>query len=79
MARGPCQGGDAAGGSCLYFGDMGDNRESRSYCAVYRVREPAAMTSGLEVAAEALPFQYPDGSHNAEALLVHPVTGVLTS
>src|SRR5262249_5574400 len=33
---------------------------------------------GQQIAADALPFKYPDGSHNCETLLVHPVTGVLT-
>jgi len=34
-------------------------------------REHAAVT----VLADALPFAYPDGPHDCEALLVHPVTG----
>ena len=31
----------------------------------------------VSVAFERLPFVYPDGHHNAEALLVHPTTGAL--
>lgn len=75
MARGPCV---TTTGSCLYFGDFGDNGESRTDYVVYRIAEPETLSATLSVAAEAFPFAYPDGSHNAEALLVHPITGALT-
>lgn len=74
VARGPCAGG---AGSCLYFADMGDNSKVRSDYVIYRVAEPATLGGGA-VTAEALPFAYPDGPHNAEALVVHPTTGVVT-
>jgi hypothetical protein len=75
IARGPC----AGPGSCLYLADIGDNREQRASYAIYRVAEPAELGPGSHrVEAEALPFSYPDGSHNAETLLVHPTTGVVT-
>lgn len=75
MARGPCGG----PGSCLYLADFGDNREKRPSYVIYRVAEPTSFGPGArQAAAEALPFRYPDGSHNAEALLVHPTTGVVT-
>lgn len=71
MARGPC---DA--GSCLFLGDVGDNPENRSSYSIYRVAEPATVGPGIHsVAAEELPFVYPDGSHNCETVLVHPTTG----
>ncbi|WP_437729808.1 hypothetical protein [Sorangium sp. So ce1335] len=75
-ARGPC---GAGGGSCLFFGDIGDNdRERRGY-AIYEVKEPDALGGAPRaLAARAIPFAYPDGSHNAETLLVHPVTGAIT-
>ncbi len=74
MARGPC--GDQ---SCLFLGDIGDNPETRASYTVYRVPEPAALGPGPHMTTgEALPFHYPDGSHNAETLLVHPVTGAIT-
>jgi hypothetical protein len=75
MARGPCADKKQ---SCLYFGDFGDNLERRSDYVVYRVPEPATLGGGTtSVTAEAFPFQYPDGSHNSEALMVHPTTGAV--
>ncbi len=76
MARGPCA---DTSKSCLYFADVGDNDEVRTEYTIYRVAEPATLSAGThDVAFEALPFQYPDGPHNCEALLVHPTTGVVT-
>lgn len=72
--------------SYLYIGDIGDNREQRSEIVVYRVREPtttAADSSStkskprLTERAEAIRLIYPDGKHDAETLMVHPVTGSL--
>ena len=41
---------------------------------MYRVREPAARAAGFtgDLAAQALRFQYPDGSHDVEAMYVAP-------
>ena len=79
IAAGP---GPSAGKSYLYIGDIGDNQEKRSDIVVYRVPEPEINTKGLaksKVAAtdqsEAIRLRYPDGSHDAESLLVHPRTG----
>lgn len=66
---GPCP-----GGTCVFVADIGDNDEERSSLAIHRVREPAELGGG-DVAAETFPFVYADGPHNAETLLVHPVTG----
>ena len=79
MARGPC----APGGpeSCLYFADFGDNREGRDRYALYRVPEPLAVGAARSrepALADVFPFIYPDRSHNAEALLLHPATGAIT-
>jgi len=41
---------------------------------VYRVAEPTTIADAT-LPAETLSFTYPDGSHNAETLLVDPVTG----
>lgn len=73
IARGPCP-----AGSCLYLADIGDNAEQRSIYILYRVPEPDAVGQGGTVDADAFSFVYPDGSHNAETLLVHPDTGVVT-
>ena len=81
IAAGP---GSRPGRSYLYVGDIGDNQRARREIIVYRVPEPevtpAAATSDRKSAlitepAEAIRLQYPDGRHDAEALLVHPVTG----
>jgi hypothetical protein len=72
IARGPCP-----AGTCVFLGDIGDNKETRSSYAVYRVGEPTLIASAT-LPAETFPFTYPDGSHNAETLLVHPTTGVIT-
>lgn len=70
--------------SYLYIGDIGDNDEQRSEIVVYRVAEPvlnnpASTRSrpGITEPAEAIRLQYPDGKHDAEALLVHPASGHL--
>lgn len=60
----------------LFFGDIGDNAGRRSSIQIYRVPEPGKRR---RVKADMiLDLQYPDGSHNAEALLVHPSTGDIT-
>lgn len=72
-------------GKCsLLIGDIGDNDANRSDTAIYRIPEPAisaetAKSTGkspfISAEAERLSFKYPDGSKNAETLLVHPRTG----
>jgi len=70
--------------SYLYIGDIGDNDAVRSEVNVYRVAEPALSSAtrkftksrpGTTEPAEAIRLRYPDGRHDAEALLVHPRTG----
>lgn len=72
IARGPCP-----AGTCLYLADVGDNNMVRTSYTIYRIPEPATI-GDVTVTAEALPFTYPDGAHNCETLLVHPVTGAIT-
>jgi hypothetical protein len=78
--------GPEPGRAYLYAGDIGDNSERREFVTVYRFPEPeitdadAASTHERPRAtapAEAIRIKYPDGPHNAEALLVHPSTGDL--
>lgn len=74
IARGPC---DA--GHCLFFADIGDNTETRTDYAVYRVTEPSAVGAGEhQLSSTKFPFLYPDGSHDAETILVHPLTGEIS-
>ncbi|HEX8354798.1 MAG TPA: hypothetical protein VF611_17965 [Pyrinomonadaceae bacterium] len=86
IAAGP---GPARGETYLYVGDVGDNDRKRESVVVYRFPEPQAgaggeddPAAGADAArdtqpAEAIRLKYPDGAHNAEALLVHPRTGDL--
>lgn len=71
MAVGPC-GTD----SCVFLGDIGDNRRVRDDYAIYRVPEPAVTRGATKVTWDRLRFSYPEGAqHNAETLLVHPING----
>ncbi|MCZ7639476.1 MAG: hypothetical protein M5U12_27580 [Verrucomicrobia bacterium] len=80
IARGP---GGPAGTDFLYVGDIGDNAEERATVRVHRVPEPAPRpgTSPRQPATltgvETLTLRYPDGPHDAEALLCDPWTGEL--
>lgn len=76
--------GPKAGTSYLYIGDIGDNDGKRSEILLYRIPEPVIPNSNPgsteqkpreTETAEAIRLRYPDGKHNAEALLVHPRTG----
>ena len=64
MAVGPC-----GGRSCLYVGDIGDNDARRKRVTVYRLEEPAGTETSAAV-QEVFHAIYPDGAHDAEALLV---------
>jgi hypothetical protein len=58
----------------LYVGDIGDNLGQRTDVAVYRVSERSLSGSAP---GERATLRYPDGAHDAEALLVDPSTGAL--
>lgn len=72
-----------AGECFLYLADTGNNSLDRDELTIYLVREPIVAgdtNSSREKAietekAEAIKFSYPDHTHNAETLLVHPATG----
>lgn len=83
IAAGP---GPAQGRTYLYAGDIGDNGRERESVVVYRFPEPQVGADDAAAdedapretePAEAVRLKYPDGAHNAEALLVHPRTGDL--
>lgn len=78
---------DRAGKCYVVIGDIGNNELDREYMDIYRIEEPqvsvpAANGSKKERhqinAVQKLSYRYPDGRHNAEALLVHPETGIIT-
>ena len=71
IAVGPCP-----TGSCVFLADIGDNAATRGEYAILRFAEPtlSADTEGamLSTSFERFAFRYPDGSHNAEGLMVGP-------
>jgi hypothetical protein len=64
IAVGPC--GTA---SCLHVGDIGDNEARRKRITVYRLPEPDGASGSASV-ADVFHATYPDGRHDAEALLI---------
>ncbi|MCB5167621.1 WD40 repeat domain-containing protein [Streptomyces bambusae] len=59
----------------LYVGDIGDNRNgSWDHVWIYRLPEPRQLGNST-VKATQFTVRYADGPRNAEALMVHPVTG----
>ena len=79
MALGP---GPTAGQQYLYLGDIGDNNAARGTIRVYRVAEPSVSSSQSPVnvnlgGTESFTLVYPDGSRDAETLMVDPVNGDL--
>ena len=76
VALGPCP-----AGSCLFFGDIGDNNQQRSSVAVIRVAEPdvavGASVGTVNVTHDRFEYSYAPGPQNAETLLIHPLTGNL--
>lgn len=77
IAVGP---GPVGGTNYLYVGDIGDNAKTRASIQVYRVPEPAVDTGVTSppqtlTGVAKLTFVYPDGPHDAEALLVDPSSG----
>jgi hypothetical protein len=60
----------------LWIGDIGDNARARNTVTVYRTKEPRRLQSG-KLPSTSFEFKYPDGAHDAEALLVRPRTGRL--
>jgi hypothetical protein len=60
---------DDSGRPALYLGDLGDNLRERPDVSVFRFAEPTRLTDAT-VPAQWYRFTYPDGPHDAEALLV---------
>lgn len=64
IAVGPC-----GTGSCLHVGDIGDNEARRKRITIYRLPEPDVQSESAKV-ADVFHATYPDGPHDAEALLI---------
>ncbi len=67
------------GADHLYVGDTGGAGGNRSVVTVYRFAEPDPPGTGSTtiVMGQAVSLQYPDGAHDAEALLLDARTGDL--
>lgn len=63
-----------AGPGHVWVGDIGDNRQVRTSVEVLRV--PVGR-GRIEATPQTYELVYPDGAHDAEALVRHPVTGQL--
>jgi hypothetical protein len=72
MARGPA----ADGGPALFLADIGDNEPStRPSMVVHEVQEPQIGVTPAEIVPTAsYTLSYEDGSHDAEAFMVDPLT-----
>ena len=62
---------DADGKPLLWVGDLGDNRSTWPSVRVYRIAEPSQMGE-QDVAWTGYDLRFPDGSRDAETLLVDP-------
>jgi hypothetical protein len=65
--------GPTAGTSYIYLADIGDNNRTATQYFIYRFAEPASTTDTV-FACDKIIFQYPDGSHDAEAMFVDNAT-----
>lgn len=75
VAIGPGPGSDA---DYIYVGDIGDNLLFRPAVTVYRIPEPdPSPDGGFVEQVDTIDLRYPQGSVDAEAMLVDPVTGDL--
>ena len=75
--------GPVPGTSYIYVGDIGDNAETRTNIKLYRTAEPVVSATGGDQSAtltsvDIITLNYPDGAHNAETLLLDPLSGDLT-
>src|SRR5690625_1285650 len=75
IAGGP---GPEEGQYYIYLGEIGDNLKIFPSIAVYRFKEPttdpAYWKDSVIAGFDAIKLIYPDGPHNAEALMVDPIT-----
>ncbi len=78
IALGPYPG---AQGDFLYVGDIGDNPRTRKELGVYVLAEPATSEADDKVVDQPidhhLRMAYPDEAHDAETLMIDPISGAL--
>jgi hypothetical protein len=55
--------------SYLYIGDIGDNNAAYPSYTIYRLPEPTTFSDEI-TGYDSIKFTYPDGSHDAEALMI---------
>ncbi|NEA34288.1 esterase-like activity of phytase family protein [Streptomyces sp. SID13031] len=58
----------------IYIADIGDNNKNRDMIEVYTIPEPARLEDEENVKFHRYDFEYPDGAHDAETLLIEPQT-----
>ncbi len=61
--------GPVAGTNYVYLAETGDNSATYTNYAIYRFAEPT-LTTDTVFNTDKIVFQYPDGSHDAEAMLL---------
>lgn len=76
VAKGPVN-----GVSYIYISDTGDNDQKKGSYSIYRFEEPKLLPEHVgklnrinNIPVDRIVFAYPDGSHDAEAMLVDPET-----
>ena len=61
--------GPVAGVNYIYIAETGDNNASYTNYSIYRFEEPSITTDTVSI-FDKINFQYPDGAHDAEAILL---------
>ncbi len=61
----------------IYIADIGDNTASRDQIEVFTIPEPDELADESDVKYHRYDFEYPDGAHDAETLLVEPESNQL--
>lgn len=57
--------------SCLYIGDIGDNKSTKEFVEIIAIEELEEYGASVEPLYR-IKVQYPDQPHNAEGMAVHP-------
>ncbi|MBK0402244.1 hypothetical protein I5M27_04565 [Adhaeribacter sp. BT258] len=66
----------ALSGNQLFLADIGDNNKKQTSYTIYQFPEPSPGTDTVSTFKQ-IRFRYPDGSHDAEALLIDPITNAI--